>query len=187
MKRGLLIILSGPSGVGKGTIRARLFADPKLNLVYSVSMTTRPIRPGEKEGIDYYFVSKNRFLDAIENGELLEHAVFVGNYYGTPKKYVDDLRDKGLNVVLEIETEGAKQVIDKCPDAISIFIVPPSFDELARRIRSRRTEAEEIIQKRLNKASYEMQLLDIYSHVVVNDNVDKAAEKIKEILRGYLK
>ena len=186
MKRGLLIILSGPSGVGKGTVREQLFANPKLNLAYSISMTTREKKKGEREGIDYFFVDKDRFLKALERDELLEHAVFVGNYYGTPRKYVEDLRDKGFNVVLEIEVEGAKQVIDKCPDAISLFLVPPSLEELECRIKNRHTETEEVIQKRLNKAKYEMQLLDIYTHVIINDNVDRARDEITDILLRYI-
>lgn len=186
MKRGLLIILSGPSGVGKGTVRQQLFANPKLNLAYSISMTTRSKRNGEEDGKDYFFVDKDRFIQAIENDELLEHAVFVGNYYGTPRKYVEELRDKGYNVVLEIEVEGAKQVISKCPDAISLFLVPPSLEELESRIRSRKTENDETIQRRLNKAKYEMQLLDIYTHVIINDDVARARDEITDILLRYI-
>lgn len=186
MKRGLLIILSGPSGVGKGTVRAKLFANADLNLAYSISMTTRPIRPGEKDGVDYFFVDKENFLKALDNDELLEHAVFVGNYYGTPKKYVDDLRDKGYNVILEIEVEGAKQVIEKCPDAISFFLIPPTIEELENRIKNRKTETEEVIQKRLNKAKYEMKLLNIYTHVILNDSVDRAKDEITDILLRYI-
>ena len=130
MKRGLLIILSGPSGVGKGTVREQLFKEESLNLAYSISMTTRYKRPGEKEGIDYFFVDVDTFKKKIEQGELLEYAQFVGNYYGTPKAYVDQLLDEGKNVVLEIEVQGALQVMKKVPDALTIFLVPPSMEEL---------------------------------------------------------
>ena len=130
MKRGLLIILSGPSGVGKGTVREQLFKEESLNLAYSISMTTRYKRPGEREGIDYFFVDVDTFKKKIEQGELLEYAQFVGNYYGTPKAYVDQLLDEGKNVVLEIEVQGALQVMKKVPDALTIFLVPPSMEEL---------------------------------------------------------
>ena len=151
-KRGLLIILSGPSGVGKGTVRAKFSQDESLNLAYSVSMTSREKREGETDGVDYFFVSQQQFKEAIENGELLEWTEFVGNYYGTPLKYVEKLRDEGKNVLLEIEVEGAKEVQRKCPDALSIFLIPPSMAELEKRIRGRKTEPEEIVQQRLAKA-----------------------------------
>lgn len=151
MKRGLLIILSGPSGVGKGTVREQLFKEESLNLAYSISMTTRYKRPGEKEGIDYFFVDVDTFKKKIEQGELLEYAQFVGNYYGTPKAYVDQLLDEGKNVVLEIEVQGALQVMKKVPDALTIFLVPPSMEELEKRIRGRRTEAEMLLKNVLIK------------------------------------
>ena len=171
MKRGLLIILSGPSGVGKGTVREQLFKEESLNLAYSISMTTRYKRPGEREGIDYFFVDVDTFKKKIEQGELLEYAQFVGNYYGTPKAYVDQLLDEGKNVVLEIEVQGALQVMKKVPDALTIFLVPPSMEELEKRIRGRRTEAEDVIKERLDKARREIATKDQYKHVVVNDDV----------------
>jgi len=182
-KKGNLIILSGPSGVGKSTVRRELFNIPDLNLVYSVSMTTRQPRAGEVEGVDYFFVTKERFLKAIEDNELLEHADFVGNCYGTPKAYVDKLLASGKNVILEIEVEGAKQVILRCPDAISIFILPPSFKDLEDRIRGRRSEPEEILQQRLKKASYEMCLTNNYKHVIVNDSIPSTCNMIATIIR----
>ncbi len=182
-KKGKLIIYSGPSGVGKGTVRKELFKLDDLKLTYSISMTTRSPREGEIEGIDYFFVTKDYFEQEIKNGAFLEYAVFVGNYYGTPKKYVDELLDKGFNVMLEIEIEGAKQVMEKCPEAISIFLMPPSFDALEARIRGRRTEEEEIVQMRLNKARHELNLYDKYQYVVVNDSVEKAKEEIANIIR----
>jgi len=184
-KRGNLIIYSGPSGVGKGTVRKELFKLDDLHLKYSISMTTRKPREGELEGIDYFFVSRDVFERAIENDELLEYAEFVGNYYGTPKAYVDSLLNQGFNVMLEIEIEGAKKVMEKCPDAISIFLMPPSFDALEARIRGRRTEEEEIVQMRLSKARQEMNLQDKYQYVVVNDSVETAKEEIAKIIRKY--
>ncbi|MFR7591141.1 MAG: guanylate kinase [Longibaculum sp.] len=183
MKKGLLIILSGPSGVGKGTVRQELFKDESLNLAYSISMTTRKPRPTEKEGVDYFFVSEEEFVAKIENDELLEYAKFVGNYYGTPKFYVEKLLNEGKNVVLEIEVQGALQVMRKCPQALTIFLVPPSFEELERRIRGRRTEAEEVVKERLDKARKEIATKDEYKYVVENDDVLAAKEKIAEIIK----
>ncbi len=159
MKRGLLIILSGPSGVGKGTVRAYFEKNEKLNLAYSTSMTTRKPRNGEKDGVHYFFTTKEKFEEAIQNDELLEYAEFVGNYYGTPLAEVERLRNEGKNVLLEIEVQGATQVQKRCPDAVSIFIIPPSMEELERRIRGRQSEAEEIIQQRLAKAQQEMKMI----------------------------
>ena len=186
MSKGLLIILSGPSGVGKGTIRDAFFNNPELNLAFSISMTTRSKRSGEEHGREYFFVSKEEFKQAIEDGKLLEYAEFVGNYYGTPLEYVEKLRNEGKNVLLEIEVEGAKQVIQKCPDALSIFIVPPSLDELERRIRGRATEPEEIVQQRLAKAAKELTLSNQYRYVVCNDNVQAAAAIITTIIKSHM-
>lgn len=182
-KRGALIILSGPSGVGKSTVRQRLFTRPELNLKYSISMTTREPREGEKDGVDYFFVTPERFKEAIKNDELLEYAEFVGHYYGTPKAYVEKLRDEGYNVVLEIEVVGATQVMKKVKECVSIFLVPPSVDDLENRIRNRRSESSDVIEKRLNKARGEMALKDCYSYVVVNDDVESAERRIAEIVR----
>lgn len=187
MKRGILIILSGPSGVGKGTVREQLFKEESLNLAYSISMTTRYKRPGEKEGIDYFFVDVDTFKKKIEQGELLEYAQFVGNYYGTPKAYVDQLLDEGKNVVLEIEVQGALQVMKKVPDALTIFLVPPSMEELEKRIRGRRTEAEDVIKERLDKARREIATKDQYKHVVVNDDVMHAKDDIVKIIEENMK
>lgn len=186
MKRGLLIILSGPSGVGKGTIRKYFEKDDRLNLAYSTSMTTRSPRQGEKDGIDYFFTTKEKFEEAIKNGELLEYAEFVGNYYGTPLNEVERLRNEGKNVLLEIEVQGATQVQKRCPDALSIFIIPPSMDELERRIRGRRSEPEEIIQQRLAKASHEMKMIPNYKYIVCNDDPKLAAELIKTIILRHM-
>lgn len=182
MKKGLLIVYSGVSGVGKGTILAQLMPMEDLNLAYSVSMTTRQPREGEKDGVDYFFVSKKRFLEAVKNGELLEHARFVDNDYGTPKEYVEKMREEGKNVILEIEIRGARQVMEKCPDALSIYIVPPSLEELERRLRERSTEDEQTIMKRVSKARQELKDIDFYEHVVCNDDLDKAVEEIRQII-----
>lgn len=186
-KKGLLIILSGPSGVGKGTVRKELVKDPSLGLFFSVSMTTRPMRPGEVDGKDYYFVSKEEFKRNIDNGNLLEWAEFVGNRYGTPKDKVEEMREQGKNVFLEIETKGTATVLSKCPDAISIFLMPPSMEALEERIRGRRTEPEEVIQERLAKARSELPLASKYKYVVLNDTIERASNEIASIIKETIK
>ena len=185
MKQGLLIILSGPSGVGKGTIRKRIMLDPSLNLIYSVSMTTRKIRPGEEDGKDYFFVSQETFQKNINDNQFLEWAEFVGNRYGTPKAEIQKLRQAGKNVLLEIEINGAKQVISKAtgPGLVTIFLMPPSFEALKARIRKRKTESEAIIQERLAKARREMNLHHDYQYLVVNDDVEKTSQQIIDIIK----
>lgn len=188
MKKGLLIVLSGPSGVGKGTVRKKVFKDESLNLAYSISMTTRSPRNMEKDGVDYFFVNVPTFKKMIEDDKFLEYTYFVGNYYGTPWDYVEKLRNEGKNVFLEIEIEGAKKVLSKChDDVISIFLVPPSLEELERRIRGRKSEPEEIIQERLKKAQREISFSEQYQYKVVNDRLNRAANQIKSIIRKRLK
>ncbi len=182
--RGLLVVISGPSGVGKGTVRKALFSMPNHNLVYSVSMTTRPMRPGEQEGVDYYFVSREEFEKRIEEGKFLEHAEFVGNYYGTPLDKVNERLEAGNEVVLEIEVEGALQVKRKVPDCVMIFIVPPGKQALYDRLRKRGTECEEIIEARIEKANREFKLAKYYDYIVVNDEVNNAADRIMAIIRA---
>lgn len=184
--KGLLIVLSGPSGVGKGTILKKFVNDPSLKLAFSISMTTRAKREGEEEGVNYYYVTKERFQEAIDNGELLEHAEFVGNCYGTPLKEVERLRNEGKNVLLEIEVQGAQQVMAKAKDALTIFIVPPSMEELEKRIRGRGTESDEVIECRLAKAKGELALKDKYEYVVCNDDVDRAATEITNIIQEHM-
>ncbi|MBQ2309581.1 MAG: guanylate kinase [Erysipelotrichales bacterium] len=186
MKKGLLIVFSGPSGVGKGTVRAEFSKNEALKLAYSISMTTRDPREGEKDGVDYFFVTRERFKEAIENEELLEWTEFVGNYYGTPAAYVEKLRNEGKNVLLEIEVDGASQIRKKCPDALTIFLIPPSMEELERRIRGRRSEPEEIVQQRLAKAEREMKMITEYKYVVCNDNVDLAARIVSAIIEAHM-
>ena len=180
--KGKLFILSGPSGVGKGTVRENILANNEINLTYSISMTTRSPRDGEIEGLHYYFVTREFFEKAIENDEFLEYAQFVGNYYGTKKSTVNDMLESGKNVLLEIEVQGAQQVMKKCPEAITIFMVPPSFEELEKRIRGRRSEPEDIVYQRLSKARSEMELSKNYKYVVVNDTVENASRAIIDII-----
>lgn len=182
--RGLLVVISGPSGVGKGTVRRALFNMPKHNLVYSVSMTTRQKRPGEVDGIDYYFVDKEEFLKRKETGKFLETAEFVGNFYGTPLDKVNEQLDKGNEVVLEIEVDGAQQVKKKMPDCVMIFIVPPGKQALYDRLKRRGTESEEVISERIAKANREFKLAHLYDYIVVNDEVNNAADRIMAIIRA---
>ena len=186
MKKGLLIVLSGPSGVGKGTVIKELMKNDDLKLSYSISMTTRKPRNGEVDGVNYFFVDRDTFLKAIDDCELLEHAEFVGNMYGTPVSYVEKLRNEGRNVLLEIEVQGAMQVKKKCPDALSIFIIPPSMEELASRIRGRNSEPEEIVQQRLDKAKKEMEMVTQYKYVVCNDDVILASDIISAIIKRHM-
>ncbi len=177
--RGKLIVFSGPSGVGKDTIRRHMKYN---NFVFSVSLTTREKREGEVDGVNYHFVTKEYFKDRIKNNKMLEYAEFVDNYYGTDEDFVEKELKNGKNVFLEIECQGALQVLDKMEDVISIFIVPPSIEELRARLTNRGTETGEVIEKRINKASEELQLSSKYKYSVINDNVERAAEAIDEIL-----
>ena len=183
-KRGLLFIISGPAGSGKGTIvkRVRELAESD----FSVSATTRAPRPGETEGVHYFFTDKEEFKRKIAAGEMLEHAEYVGNYYGTPKKPVDDALSAGKNIILDIDVQGALQVKTKMPEAVMIFVLPPDFETLMRRIRGRGTESEEIIAKRMEKARFELQCFDRYDYAVVNrDNgVEEAAGDVLSILKA---
>ncbi len=179
MKKGKLIVISGPSGVGKGTIREKINFD---NYVFSISSTTREKRIGEIEGVHYNFISKEEFLSKVENNQMLEHAEFVGNFYGTDKEEVLKKLNSGENVLLEIECQGALQVLEKMPDVLSIFIVPPSLEELENRLRQRGTEDNNKINKRLKKAKEEMDLKSKYQHVIVNENLDNAVKELDSIL-----
>ena len=183
-KRGMLIVLSGPSGVGKGTVRKALFSQPGNDVQYSVSMTTRQPRPGEVNGKDYFFVSKEEFEQHIREGQMLEYAKYVDNYYGTPLKYINDTLDEGKDVFLEIEVNGAMQVRSKCPDGVFIFLTPPDLMELRQRLIHRGTDSMEVINKRIHKAFGEIQMMQNYDYAVVNDQVDNAVTKIKDIIRS---
>ena len=183
-KRGMLIVLSGPSGVGKGTVRKALFSQPGNDFQYSVSMTTRQPRPGEVNGKDYFFVSKEEFEQHIREGQMLEYAKYVDNYYGTPLKYINDTLDEGKDVFLEIEVNGAMQVRSKYPDGVFIFLTPPDLMELRQRLIHRGTDSMEVINKRIHKAFGEIQMMQNYDYAVVNDQVDNAVTKIKDIIRS---
>lgn len=181
-EKGLLIVLSGPSGVGKGTVRKEIFSQGDMVFKYSISCTTRPPREGEVDGVDYFFKTKEEFEELIKEGKLLEYAQFAGNYYGTPIDFVKQTLDEGKDVFLEIEVKGAKQVREKFPDGLFIFLVPPSLKELKNRITTRGTESEEVIKKRLNVAKEELEMMHLYDYIVENDEVKLAAERIKSII-----
>ncbi len=180
--RGLLIVLSGPSGVGKGTVRRAIFESEDNDFQYSVSMTTRPMRAGEVEGVDYYFRTREEFEALIAAGEMLEYAEYVGNYYGTPLSYVQKTLDEGKDVFLEIEVQGARQVKEKAPDGVFIFLTPPDLHELKNRIVNRGTDAMEIIEERMRVAREEIEMMALYDYAVVNDEVPRAVERIKDII-----
>ena len=179
--RGSLIILSGPSGAGKGTIHNELLKTEE-NLTYSVSMTTRSPRPGEEEGVDYYFVTEEQFKKEIKKGSFLEYALVHGNYYGTLKKNVNDSLDKGFDVILEIDIQGALKIKENNPDAIFIFIMPPSMRELKNRLVKRGTETKDKLIERFKNAYKEVNEMNKYNYVVINDEVDKAVEKVHSIM-----
>lgn len=181
-ERGLLIVLSGPSGVGKGTVRKAIFESDDNDFQYSVSMTTRQKREGEVEGVDYYFRTRKEFEALIEAGEMLEYAEYVGNYYGTPLSYVQQTLDQGKDVFLEIEVQGAKQVKDKVPDGVFIFLTPPDLAELRSRITGRGTDSAEVIDERMRVAREEIEMMALYDYAVVNDEVPKAVQRIREII-----
>ncbi|WP_226034996.1 guanylate kinase [Aquibacillus saliphilus] len=182
-EKGILFILSGPSGVGKGTVRKALF-DKDIGLKYSISMTTRPIRTGEREGTDYFYRSKSEFEDMIQNNKLLEYAEYVGNYYGTPRDYVEQTLESGNDVFLEIEVQGALQVKKNFPEGVFIFLFPPSLEELKNRIVSRGTETEDLVKNRLMAAREEIEMMDAYDYVVVNDKIETAVHKVQSIVRS---
>ncbi|MGL4662602.1 MAG: guanylate kinase [Culicoidibacterales bacterium] len=183
MERGLLIVMSGPSGVGKGTIREALFATDDANQYrFSVSATTRSPRAGEEDGVSYYFKTKEAFETMIQNDELIEYAQFVNNYYGTPKQEVNSRLEEGYDVFLEIEVDGAMQVKEKMPEAIFIFIAPPSIEDLTYRLEKRATETSDVIQSRVETAKKELEYQREYDYVVINDDIDRAVAEIKAII-----
>lgn len=179
--KGILIVFTGCSGVGKGTILKEVLKRDKNNML-SVSATTRSPRPGEENGREYFFLNKDEFEAKIKNDEFLEYACYCGNYYGTPKKAVDDMIAEGKNVVLEIEVQGGENIMKKCPDCVSVFILPPSVEELSNRLHGRGTEDEETISKRLAAANGELEYAKYYKYNVINDNLEDAIEKVMEII-----
>jgi guanylate kinase len=179
--RGILIVLSGPSGVGKGTVCAAL-RKSSPDLVYSVSATTRDPRQGEIEGVNYFFKTRDQFQHMIDNDEVLEWAQYVDNFYGTPKRFVEDTLRSGKDVILEIEVQGALKVKQKFPEGVFIFLLPPSLNELQNRIVTRGTESDESIRSRMTVAVDEIRLMDHYDYAIVNDRVETACSKIQSIL-----
>lgn len=181
-EKGLLIVLSGPSGVGKGTVRKELFSQNDTAFEYSVSATTRKPREGERHGVDYFFKTREEFINMIKHDQLLEYAEFVGNYYGTPVDYVRQTLDAGRDVFLEIEVQGASQVRSKFPEGLFIFLAPPSLSELENRIVTRGTETEDLIKSRMRAAREEIEMMELYDYVVENDQVEHASERVKAIV-----
>lgn len=181
MKRGKSFIISGPSGVGKSTVLHALF-EGRDDLYFSVSATTRAPREGEVDGKDYHFIAADKFHEMIEEDAFLEYAEYVGNFYGTPKKYVDEAMDEGKDVILDIEIQGATQVCAKRPETVRIFIAPPSWEELERRLTARGTDTPEKIQKRLLRAKVEMKTAGDYNYFVINDTVENAVNELRAIM-----
>lgn len=180
-KKGRLIVISGPSGAGKSTVVFKAI-ESRDDMCFSTSVTSRRPRPGEVDGREYFFIDRERFLEMVENDELLEHAEYVGNLYGTPRKFVEDKLEAGISVFLDIEVQGARQVSEKMPEAIKIFLITPTLDELRKRLEKRGTETPETIEGRLRRAREEYAEADFYDYIVVNDKVEEAAEELHAIL-----
>lgn len=182
MNKGLLIVVSGPSGCGKGTILAEVLK--KDNFFYSVSATTRKARPGEIDGINYHFISKDKFEELIKSNGMLEYACYCDNYYGTPKDKVEEMLDAGKDVILEIEVIGAMKIKQQCPDALFIFILPPSLKELKKRLTDRGTESADIVDQRINQAEREIKEAYQYDYAIVNDKLDYAVDDLVSVIKA---
>ena len=180
-RRGVLFVVSGPSGVGKGTINKRLFEEFGDAVAFSVSATTRGPREGEADGREYFFISRQEFEKRVANNEFLEHAEYAGNCYGTPRDYVLSLLERGVSVILEIDVQGAMQVKRRMPECVSVFILPPSFEELEHRLRGRGTETPEKIERRLAAAKAEMAHAPQYDYQIINDDLDAAYARLREV------
>ena len=180
-EKGLLVVLSGPSGSGKSTVIKQLM-EKRGNIHFSVSYTTRQPRTGEVDGVSYNFVDRAEFEQMIANNEFLEYAEYSGNYYGTSLKVIEEKQAAGVDVMLDIEVQGAANVRAKCPGAVLVFIVPPTYEELERRLRGRGTDADEVIRKRLDRALEEIKEVGMYDYLVVNDQVEKAAAELDAIM-----
>lgn len=180
-QKGLLVVISGPSGTGKGTVCQNLLSQ-RDSVRYSVSATTRKPREGEVEGKNYFFVSESKFLDMLDKDALIEWDKYCDNYYGTPKEYVEACLEDGLDIILEITVEGALEIKQKYPECVLVFIIPPSFGELRRRIESRATECCDVIEKRLEQAENELKHVPKYDYLILNDSVDNAVLNIEKVL-----
>ena len=180
MSKGKLLVLSGPSGAGKSTVVSKLM-ERRGDVCFSVSATTRAPRPGEQDGVNYFYVTRERFEEMVRTGELLEHAEYVGNCYGTPRAYVEQRLEAGYNVILDIEVQGARQVMEAAPEAVLVFLIPPTLAELERRLRARGTESDEVIRGRLERAKEECRS-DFYRYIVINDDADTAAKELDAII-----
>ena len=176
-EKGKLIVISGPSGAGKSTVVFKAI-EGREDFCFSTSVTTRKPRPGEVDGREYFFVDPDRFKEMVANDELLEHAEYVANSYGTPRAYVEEKLAAGMNVLLDIEVQGARQIHEKKPDAVMIFIIPPSLEELEKRLRGRGTDTDRAIEARLIRARQEYQEADFYDYLIINDDAGKAAEEL---------
>ena len=181
----MLFLLSGPSGVGKGTVRKALFDNNNLNLKYSISATTRQQRVGEVDGVDYFFIPKTEFENLVEEKRMLEYAEYADNYYGTPKDWIDQTLEEGDDVFMEIEVQGAMQVRELINDAIFIFLTPPDLQTLKNRLELRGTETSSVIDKRLAESKREIDMMSEYDYVVVNDKVDLAVDRIEQIINVH--
>ena len=182
-KRGLLIVVSGFAGSGKGTLMKRLTGDYE-NYALSVSMTTRAPRPGEVHGREYFFVSREEFEEKIKDGGLIEYASYVENYYGTPRDYVEEQIAAGRDVILEIEIQGALKVRERFPDAVLIFVLPPSIEELYRRLKNRGTESEDVIRKRMRRAAEEVGAVEKYDYIMINDELEESVKKLHGLIEA---
>ena len=183
INKGILYVVSGPSGAGKGTV-CSTFTNKHPECGLSISATTRAPRPGEKDGVNYHFLTREEFRDTITKDGFLEYAVFCDNYYGTPKAPVMEMLKNGQDVILEIEVQGALQVRTHFPEAVFVFVIPPSMEELEARLRGRGTESDEVIKQRLARAKEEFKLVDKYNYIVLNDTVDNAVEQLEGIMLG---
>ena len=182
MNKGRLSVFSAPSGCGKGTMLEQILKNE--DFCVSVSATTRAPREGEQDGVNYYFISKDEFTERIGEGKFLEYAEYCGNFYGTPMDKVNEMLEKGKNVILEIEVQGAIKVMNKRPDALSIFIAPPSINELRRRLHKRGTETDEVIERRIAQASNEVALAAKYDYIIVNDALEDAVDDFFHVVRA---
>lgn len=183
MSKGGVFVVSGPSGSGKDTVLKGLFAE-NPDILFSISSITRAMRPGEREGEKYNFISREHFEEMIKNDLLLEHNVFVGNYYGTPRIPVEKAVSEGKDIIIEVDVNGAAQIRKKLPEAVTVFIMPPSFEELKRRLVGRGTESEELIEKRLRSALDEIRRAEEYDYIIVNDDAAAASQSLMSVIKA---